>query len=174
MKKLSFLLAILLLFPLTQAISQQITKFAVIDTSRIYTTFSRDSRSVRDYEAKKTRYQSDIKRMSDEIKQLRQQKVDAEAASDTSRATRLERDIEKKTSFLVEYSKAKNAELDTLKERLVSDDDFYSLLYEEIRLVAESDGYSMVLSLHDNSSIMWYSPTVDITDKIIRNMTSRR
>lgn len=74
----------------------------------------------------------------------------------------------------MEYSKAKNAELDTLKERLVSDDDFYSLLYEEIRLVAESDGYSMVLSLHDNSSIMWYSPTVDITDKIIRNMTSRR
>ena len=115
MKKLSFLLVILLLFPLTQAISQQITKFAVIDTSRIYTTFYRDSRSVRDYEAKKTRYQSDIKRMSDEIKQLRQQKVDAEAASDTSRATRLERDIEKKTSFLVEYSKAKNAELDTLK-----------------------------------------------------------
>ena len=174
MRKIIWLIAVMIVVSMTSLYAQQITKFAVIDTSRIYTTFYRDSRSVRDYEARKTRYQADIQRMSDEIKQLRQQRVDAEAADDTARAKRLERDIEKKTSFLLEYSKAKNSELDTLKKHLVSDDDFYSMLYEEIRIVAESDGYSMVLSLHDNSAIMWYSPTVDITDKIIRNMTSRR
>lgn len=174
MKKLPIVLSLLLLVSISGIHAQQITKFAVIDTSRIYTTFYRDSRSVRDYETKKTRYQAEIQRMADEIKNLRQQRVDAEASENLAKAKRLEQDIEKKTNFLVEYSKAKNAELDTMKKRLVSDDDFYSMLYEEIRLVAESDGYSMVLSLQDNTSIMWYSPTVDITDKVIRNMTSRQ
>ncbi|HHU37288.1 MAG TPA: OmpH family outer membrane protein [Treponema sp.] len=171
---MKWLIPLLFLIPLCGAAAQQITKFAVIDTTRIYTTFYRDSRSVRDYETKKSRYQQEIQRMSDDVKNLRQQRVDAEAANDTSRAKRLEQSVEKKMSFLLEYSKAKNSELDTLKKRLVSDDDFYSMLYEEIRLIAESDGYSMVLSLHENSSIIWYSSTVDITDKVIRNMTSRQ
>ena len=40
----------------TAALSaQQITRFAVVDTSRIYTTFLRDARSVRDYQAKQAK-----------------------------------------------------------------------------------------------------------------------
>ena len=64
--------------------AQQITRFAVIDTARIYTTFYRDSRNVRDFESKRLRYQREIQRLSDEIKDLRQQKVDAEALGETA------------------------------------------------------------------------------------------
>jgi outer membrane protein len=152
--------------------AQQITRFAVVDTSRIYTTFYRDSRSVRDYEIKNTQYQGEIQRMTDEIKNLRQQKVDLDAAKDQGKIQRLESEIATKTNFLLDYSKAKNAELDTLKKKLTTDDDFYSMLYEVIRKIAEADGFSMVLSLQENTSIIWYSTTVDITDKVIRNMTS--
>jgi outer membrane protein len=154
--------------------AQQITRFAVVDTSRIYTTFYRDSRSVRDYEAKKTQYQGEIQRMSDEIKALRQQKVDADAAGNQESVRKYEADIASKTSFLLDYSKAKNAELDTLKKKLTTDDVFYSQLYEEIRKIAESDGYSMVLSLQEGNSIIWFSPTVDITDKVIRSMSDKQ
>jgi outer membrane protein len=149
--------------------AQQITRFAVVDTSRIYTTFYRDSRSVRDYEAKKNQYQGEIQRMSDEIKSLRQQKVDAD--KDQTKVARLESEIATKTNTLLEYSKAKNAELDSLKKKLMTDDAFYSTLYEEIRQIAEADGYSIVLSLQEGNSIIWYSPTVDITDKVIRSMS---
>lgn len=152
--------------------AQQITRFAVVDTSRIYTTFYRDSSKVRDYEAKKTLYQGEIQRMTDEIKSMRQQKVDADPAKDQARINRLDADISTKTSFLLDYTKVKNAELDTLKKNLTSDDQFYSILYEEIRKIAAADGYSMVLSLQEGNSIIWYSPTVDITDKVIRNMTA--
>lgn len=160
--------------PLAGISAQQITRFAVIDTSRIYSTFYRDSRNVRDYEAKKNLYQGEIQRMSDEIKGLRQQKVDASAQNDAARVTRLESEISTKTNTLVEYSKVKNAELDTLRKSLTTDDEFYSMLYDEISKIAEADGYSMVLSLQDDRSIIWYSPTVDITDKVVRNMTSRQ
>ncbi len=152
--------------------AQQITRFAVIDTSRIYTTFYRDSRSVRDYESKNTQYQGEIQRMTDEIKNLRQQKVDLDAVKDQAKILKLESDITTKTNFLLEYSKAKNTELDTLKKKLTTDDEFYSMLYNVIRKIAESDGYSMVLSLQENNSIIWYSSTIDITDKVIRNMTT--
>jgi len=154
--------------------AQQITRFAVIDTSRIYTTFYRDSRSVRDYESKKSQYQGEIKRMSEEVKGLRQQKVDAETAGDKTKSARLEAEINSKTNSLLDYSKIKNAELDGLRKKLTTDDDFYSMLYEEIRQIAEADGYSMVMSLQEGNSIIWYSPTVDITDKVIRSMTSRQ
>jgi outer membrane protein len=165
---------IILCFIAIAVSAQQITRFAVVDTARIYTTFYRDSRSVRDYEAKKVQYQGEIQRMTDEIKTLRQQKVDAEALGDQSKVLRLESDISAKTNYLLDYSRVKNSELDTLKKKLTSDNDFYSMLYEEIRKVAEQDGYSAVLSLQEGSSIFWYSPTVDITDKVIRNMTSRQ
>lgn len=154
--------------------AQQITRFALVDTSRIYTTFYRDSRSVREFDAKKKQYQGEIQRMTDEIKNLRQQKVDAETVGDSMKAARLDTDIASKTSTLLEYSKAKNAEIDALKKKLMTDDEFYSILYDEISKIAAADGYSMVLSLQDDNSILWYSPTVDITDKVIRNMTSRQ
>ncbi len=163
---------VLFLFLVSALFAQQITRFAVVDTSRIYTTFYRDSRSVRDYEQKSSQYKGEIQRMTDEIKNLRQQKVDADALKDLAKVSRLETEISTKTNFVLEYSKAKNSELDTLKKKLTTDDDFYSMLYDVIRKIAEEDGCSMVLSLQENQSIIWYSPTVDITEKVIRKMTS--
>ncbi len=80
---------------------------------------------------------------------------------------RLEADIVKKATFLTEYTKAKNTELDALKTKLNSNDAFYASLYDVIGRIAESDGYTMVLSLQQGNAILWYSPTVDITDKVI-------
>ena len=31
----------------------------------------------------------------------------------------------------------------------------------------------MVLNLKENKGILWYSPTVDITDKVIQNLSSK-
>jgi outer membrane protein len=31
----------------------------------------------------------------------------------------------------------------------------------------------MVLNLKENTSIIWYSPTVDITDKVIQNLQAK-
>ena len=73
--------------------AQQITRFAVVDTSRIYSTFLRDARSVRDYQAKQAKYQAETQRMSDEIITLRQKKVDAEAAGKKDAVQKAARDF---------------------------------------------------------------------------------
>ncbi|MEL3905848.1 MAG: OmpH family outer membrane protein [Treponema sp.] len=156
---------------LTGLSAQQITRFAVVDTSRIYTTFLRDARSVRDYQAKQAKYQAETKRMSDEIIALRQKKVDAEAVGKTDAVKKYQAEIDSKTSFLIEYSKACNDELAMLRKNLVSDDVFYSRLYAAIKKIAESQGYTMVLNLQEGEAIIWYSPTVDITDDIMRELS---
>ena len=152
--------------------AQQITRFAVVDTSRIYTTFLREARSVRDYQAKQAKYQAETQRMSDEIIALRQKKVDAAAVGKNDAAQKYQAEIDAKTSFLLEYSKACNDELARLRKSLVSDDVFYSRLYEAIKKIAESQGYTMVLNLQQGEAIIWYSPTVDITETVIRELSS--
>jgi outer membrane protein len=36
--------------------------------------------------------------------------------------------------------------------------------------IAEAGGYSMILSLQESNAILWYSPTVDITDQVIKQL----
>ena len=170
MKKIIVLVCFLSSIAVVSA--QQITRFAVVDTSRIYATFLRDSRSVRDYQAKKAKYHSEIQRMSDEIIAFRQKKVDAESAGKHDIVQKLQAQIDSKTSFLVEYSKACNDELTMLRKNLESDDVFYARLYTAIKKIAESQGYTMVLNLQQGDSIIWYSPTVDITEDIMRELGS--
>ncbi len=156
----------------TVAFAQQITKFAVVDTARIYTTFPRDSKQARSYEAKRAKYDKEIKRMSLEIQSLRQKKVNAQAANRSYLVEKYEKKIAEKTNFLIEYTQSSNDELQMLSKKLISDDEFYSLLYKAIKKIAESEGYSMVMSLQETGSILWYSPSVDITDQIIRELSS--
>ena len=166
------IISILFLVCAAALLAQQITRFAVVDTSRIYSTFLRDARSVRDYQAKQAKYQAETQRMSDEIITLRQKKVDAEAAGKKEAVQKYQAAIDSKTSFLLEYSKACNDELAMLRKNLVSDDVFYARLYAAIKKIAESEGYTMVLNLQQGEAIVWYSPTVDITETVIRELSS--
>ncbi len=153
--------------------AQQITKFALVDLSRVYTSFFRDSRPVREFEARSARVQVEINKMNDEIVTLKSQLLDAQIQDDNARVLRLENDIFRKSEFLQQYYQTKTEELEMQKKTLLSSNDFLQQVYDEIRIIAESEGYSMVLSLKDNEEILWYSPTVDITETIIQNLVSK-
>jgi outer membrane protein len=63
--------------------------------------------------------------------------------------------------------------LEDQKKKLSQSSGFLEQVYDEIRFIAESEGYSMVLNLKENTGILWYSPTVDITDKLIQNLRTK-
>ncbi|WP_375731461.1 OmpH family outer membrane protein, partial [Treponema pallidum] len=73
---------------------------------------------------------------------------------------------------LLEYSKTSNDELTALRKTLIADDAFYAKLYAAIRRIAESEGYSIVLDLQKNAGILWYSHSVDITEDVLRELSS--
>lgn len=172
MKRLfaAILLSLCTLLPLS---AQQLTRFAVIDLPRVFTAFYRDSKAVRDFEERSAKVQADIDRMTVEIQGLQKQKVDAEAAKDSERALRLDTEINRKTDFLREFYRVKTAELDDQRKKLSQSTAFMQQVYDEIKLVAEGDGYSVVLNLKESAGILWYSPTVDITDKVINNLMTK-
>ena len=172
MKRL-YLFVLLILFCATlQAQQKQITKFAVVDVQRIYNTFKQNSGLVRDYEERKVRYQSEIQVLSDEIIELKKKRVQLQKKGDAGAVAALSEEITAKTNHLTEFSKAKNDELASIKRSLNSNQ-FNNSLYEVIKKVAVKEGYSMVVSLQDGSSILWYSPTVDITQIVIQELRKR-
>jgi outer membrane protein len=153
--------------------AQQLTRFAVVDLPRVYTSFFRDSRAVREFEERSARVQSEIDRMTQEIQGLRSSQLDAEARGDESRSLTLDRQIYQKSEYLKEYYQVKTAELNDQRTKLSQSGTFLDQVSSEIRYIAESEGYSMVLNLKENSGILWYSPTVDITDKLIQNLLAK-
>ena len=172
MKK--YLLILLTIFGLSVALeAQQLTRFAVVDLPKVYLAFFRESRAVRDFEERSARVQTDIDRMTMEINNLKISHVNAQAQGNMEQALRLETEINRRSEFLKDFYRTKTAELETIKNRLTQSGAFLEQVYDEIRFIAESEGYSMVLNLKDNTGILWYSPTVDITDKLIQSLMSK-
>ncbi|MDR2740969.1 MAG: OmpH family outer membrane protein [Treponema sp.] len=152
--------------------AQQLTRFAVVDLPKVYTSFFRDSRAVREWEERSARIQADVDRMKAEIQSLQSAQLDAAAGGDEARSLRLENEIYRKSEYLREYFRIKTAELNDQKNKLAQSGTFLDQIYNEIRFIAESEGYSMVLN-KENTGILWYSPTVDITEKLINNLLAK-
>lgn len=169
MKKLSVILILICSFGVS-VFAQQITKFGVVDTAKIYNAYFRNSAPVRNYEKKKSEFQNEINKLSDELKTLRQKKLDYESAGNETAALKAEAEITRKKDYLTEYTNAKNVELESLQKSLQNSDDFYKKLYNTLAKIAESGGYSMILSLQDANSILWYSSSVDITNQVINEL----
>ncbi len=152
------------------AFAQQITKFGVVDTSRVYNAYFRNSAPIRNYEKKKADFQNEIDRYTDELRGLQMKKLDYEKAGNDAMAQRTQSEITKKTDFLTEYTNAKNVELESMLKSLQSSDSFYKTLYSTLARIAESGGYSMILSLQQANAILWYSSSVDITEQVIADL----
>lgn len=166
MKKI-ILICALLFFVLSAVTAQQITRFGVVDTSRVYNAYFRGSAAVRNYEKRRAEFQAEIQRLTDELRQLQQQRLDYQQSGNESAALRIESEITRRTQFLTEYTNAKNVELETMQRSLKTSDQFYQQLYSVLGKVAESGGYTMILSLQQANGILWYSDSVDVTDQVI-------
>jgi len=166
-------LLFLLLFVSGFLYAQQLTRFAVVDMSKVYTAFFRDSRAVRQFEEKSAKVQSDIDKITKEIQDLKSKQLDAVQRGDQSEALRFENQAYRRSEYLKDYFNTKTAELENEKRRLMQSGSFLDQVYDEIRYIAESEGYSMVMDLKANNGIVWYSTTVDITDKLISNLLTK-
>jgi outer membrane protein len=153
--------------------SQQLTRFALVDMPKVYMAFSRESRAVRDFEEKNAKVQAEIDKLTREIQGLRSRYADAVTANNETEALRLENLIYRRSEFLKEYFQTKTAELETQRNNLMQSGSILEQIYDEIRYIAESEGYTMVLNMKNNPSIIWFSPTIDITDKLIQNLQTR-
>lgn len=170
MKKIFLLSSIFAIFVTVSASAQQITKFAVVDTAKVYQAYFRDSTPVRNYENKKADFQKELDKLVAELQRLNDKKVEQKRKGNNSEVLKIEAEITKKTDYINEYTKSKNIELESLKKSLKENNKFYQELYSTLEQVAEEGGYSMVLSLQDANAVLWYSSSVDITEQVISKL----
>ena len=167
-KKISVFFALFLISSATFA--QQITKFGVVDTAKVYNAYFRNSAPVRNYEKKRSEFQAEINKQTEELQRLQSRKVEYEKAGNEIQAQKIQAEITKKTDFLTEYTNAKNVELNSMQKSLETSDAFYQKLYNTLSRIAEGGGYSMILSLQQENAILWYSSSVDITEQVISEL----
>ena len=170
MNKTIFAFSFIFAFMAAGIFAQQITKFGVVDTAKVYNAYFRNSAPVRNFEKKKAEFQEEINKKTDELRALQQKKLEYEKDGKEAQALKVESEILKKKEYLTEYTNAKNVELDTLQRSLQTSDDFYKKLYNTLSRIAESGGYSMILSLQESNAILWYSSSVDITSQVISEL----
>ncbi len=149
---------------------QHITNFGVVDTTKVYEQFFRNSSAVKSYEEKRAAFQEEISRRADEIRDLQTKLQEAQDLGMDSDVKKFQDSIRIKSSSLKNYTQQKNAELNNIKNNLSNNNEFYKNLNRTIKKVAENEGLSMVINLQQSNSILWYSPAVDITDKVIESL----
>ena len=170
MNKKIIVAVLISLFTVSGIFAQQITKFAVVDTNKVYQAYFRNSAPVRNFETKKEDFQKELDKYVAELQRLNDQKIEYQRKGNESEAMKIEAQITKKTDFINEYTSAKNTELESLKKSLKENNAFYKQLYDTLARVAESGGYSAILNLQEANSVLWYSPSVDITDQVISQL----
>ena len=141
-----------------------------VDTAKVYNAYFRNSAPVRNYDRKKSEFQQEINKYTDELQKLQSKKVEYEKNGNDALVLKTDAEITKKKDFLIEYTNAKNAELESMQKTLQGSDAFYNKLYDTLSKGAEAGGYSMILSLQQSNSILWYSNSVDVTEQVIAEL----
>jgi Skp family chaperone for outer membrane proteins len=151
--------------------AQQFFKTGVVDISRVYNQFYKETKAVRDFEDFKAGIQREIDKMKEEIRQLNDQRNDAKAKSDPAKVQLLDADILKRQDAMKDYARIQQLQINARSEEIKADGSFQRLMGSEIEQAALSKGFGLVLNLKD-TSIVWYGPDADVTDDVIARLTA--
>ncbi len=159
------------------AFAQQLTRIAVVDLSRILATLPRDPAALRDFDQKKSEVQAEIDRMSDVIRSLQARKADADREGNQTVSAQMDAEIAAKMDELRDYIKLKQPLLEDLARKMPPSPIYVQQVNRQIQASAEADGYSIVLSLRGGDSsaspVLWYSPSIDITDMVLKSLSGK-
>jgi len=149
----------------------QITKVGIVDLSKIYSIYFRESKEVIKLEELKSAYLKEIADKREEINLLKSEKLDAENNNDEQKALELDKEIFNKEQFLKEYTQVKTQQLRQMAQSLSQSSQFVNEIADVIQYVAEEEGFSLILKKSDQ--FLFWTPEMDITDKVINELLKR-
>ena len=148
-----------------------ITRFAVVDMSRVATVYADQLPEAKAFTEKRDKIQAEIEKQNKELQDLKAKL--AEAQGSASQIKTLENQVKSKEQAIQNYIKNNFADLERERDRFMKNDNVMTQIISIIRSVAEGEGCSMVLS-KDAPGVLWYSPSVDITNKVIERIRASR
>lgn len=169
LKRALLLTIAFLIVTAVSASAEQLSQIGVIDLSAIVSNYFKESKAWRELEEMSRNYEEEKSRILDEIGQLESRKLAAENEGNESTKLRLENEIYNRKEYLREYNRIKYSQIQNKRDTLLESPTFLSEIMTEIRFVAESEGYSLILRTKD-PDLMWWSPEVDITAKVLERL----
>ncbi|MDC7221460.1 MAG: OmpH family outer membrane protein [Spirochaetales bacterium] len=161
----------LLLFTLGSLLfSQQITRLAVVDYSRLLSVYYQDSRKIKEVTDFENEIIEELAAIADEIAELEEKRIDAQKEGDQNAVLSYDEMIEQKKKYQQDYLRVKKTQLNNMKEKYASSLSMTTEIYDAIAFVAESQGYSLVMKKSD-PDLVWWSPEVDITDAVLNRLS---
>ena len=169
-----FIVALLLCGGIFVSLSAQasITRFAVVDLNRIAAAYADQSPEAKSFIEKRDKVQAEIEKQNKELQELNARLAEIQEQGKKDQIKNLENQIRVKTQSLQSFIKNSFAELDRERDKFFKNEAFMAQITSIIRAVAESEGFTMVLSKTEGSGILWYSPSIDITNKVIERIRS--
>ena len=172
MNKRIFFTGILVLILAGSLFAEKLTMIGVVDLTKIVSDYFKESTSWREIDELTKRVDESTAEKMNEIRELQEQKIDAENRNNDSLVLKLDDDILKKQQYLQEYHKIMSDRISSKKENLLTSSGFSKEIIETIQFIAENEGFSIILRKKD-PNILYYNYEVDITEKVIERLILR-
>ena len=173
MKRLILMVLLFGVFLFSLSAQAAITRFAVVDINRIVSIYTAQMPEFKAFTEKRDKVQAEIESQTKELQELNAKLAEAQENGNKTQIKNLENQIRTKTQALQTYVKNNMAELEKEREQLMKNEVLMRQITAVVRAVAESEGVSVVLN-RDDSAMVWFSPSVDITNKVLERMRARR
>ncbi|ORC37227.1 hypothetical protein B4O97_03290 [Marispirochaeta aestuarii] len=161
--------ALLLTLVLSSGYSQVISRVGVVDLSKIFSQYFRESVSFRKIEELQTTYEEERRNIINQIDKLKEDKLDAQRNSNESLVLRIEKQIDEKQEYLKDYHSVMTNRINRLKESMQASSSLSSEILQAIGYVAEQEGYAVIYKAQD-PNILFFSKDADITDLVIQRL----
>ena len=148
---------------------ESITKVAVLDYTRILTAFYADSAEVRKIEEMKSAFADKVRSLQQEIQELEEKKITAQNNEDSLSVLKLDKRILERKQYYQEYVRVRGNQIQQASANLSASHALAQEIRREIKYVAESNGFSIVMKRSD-PNLLWWNYETDITDLVLNRL----
>ncbi len=156
--------------------TQEVTKIGLCDFTKVLLTAYKDTKAYRDYDQASQDIRKEIARLTNELTDLQNQKLDADKAGDTTKSLTLQKTINDKTEYLNTYRTVKSAWLAQQGNSLLTGPVLAEIL-DVVNQVAEAGGYSLIIRSDTDAAramVLYRIPDIDITDDVVKMILQRQ
>jgi len=167
-RKTFFLIFVLLIISFTAG-AQQLSKIGMVNFSKIIEDYFAESSAWREIDAMRKQYDDGKDAILEEIDQMRLLRLNARNNGDDRQVLQLDERIYQKQEYLKEYHNIWQNRINAKIESVSTSSSFTAEIYQAVKFVAESNGYSVIMRTRD-PDILWYSQEVDITNLVLERL----
>ncbi len=146
-----------------------VSRVGVVDLSKIFSQYFRESVSFRKIEELQQTYETERQRIISQIDILKEDKLSAQRDGNDSLVLRIEKQIDDKQEYLKDYHSVMTNKINRLRENLQASSSLSAEILQAIEYVAEEEGFAVIYKAQD-PNILFFSKDVDITDIVIEKL----